>query len=108
MQWDPEDVFNRDFRLCDAMTFGHAIEAIKAGKKVCRKGWNGKGMFVVYQKGYPEGIAVNKNTAEAYGVPEGSIMKFRPYLQLKTAQNDCATWAPSCSDALAEDWMIIE
>ena len=27
------------------MNFGQAIEALKAGKKVSRKGWNGKGMF---------------------------------------------------------------
>ncbi len=35
------------------MNFGKAIEALKAGKKVARTGWNGKGMFVAYQKGYP-------------------------------------------------------
>lgn len=30
------------------MNFGQAIEALKAGQKVSRKGWNGKGMFVYY------------------------------------------------------------
>ena len=29
------------------MNFGEAIEALKQGKKVTRKGWNGKGMFLV-------------------------------------------------------------
>ena len=38
------------------MNFGEALEALKAGKKLKRAGWNGKGMFVVYQKGYPQGI----------------------------------------------------
>ena len=38
------------------MNFGEAIEAMKLGKKVSRSGWNGKNMFVVYQKGYPDGI----------------------------------------------------
>ena len=27
-------------------TFGEAIEALKQGKKVARKGWNGKGMYL--------------------------------------------------------------
>lgn len=27
------------------MDFGKAIEALKQGKRVARKGWNGKGMF---------------------------------------------------------------
>lgn len=35
------------------MNFGKALEAVKDGKKIFRLGWNGKGMFVVYQKGYP-------------------------------------------------------
>ena len=33
------------------MTFGQAIEALKAGKKVSRKGWNGKGMFLWLKQG---------------------------------------------------------
>ena len=28
------------------LTFGQAIEALKSGKRVSRKGWNGKGMFL--------------------------------------------------------------
>jgi hypothetical protein len=87
-------------------TFSNALNALKLGKKIARKGWNGANMFVIYQKGYPDGIAVNKQTAEAYEIPEGTILKFRPYLQLKTAQNDCAMWVPSCSDLLANDWFI--
>lgn len=42
------------------MNFGQAVEALKQGEKVARNGWNGKGMFVVYQKGYPQGIPCNK------------------------------------------------
>ena len=46
------------------MKFGEALEQVKEGKKIFRLGWNGKGMFVCYQKGYPEGIPSNKQTAE--------------------------------------------
>lgn len=67
------------------MTFGQAIEYAKQGKKIQRTGWNGKGMFVVYQKGYPEGIPANKNTAEAFGIEEGELFKVRPYLQMRCA-----------------------
>ena len=28
------------------MNFGEALDALKAGKKLRRAGWNGKGMFV--------------------------------------------------------------
>ena len=33
------------------MNFGQALEKVKNGEKIFRHGWNGKGMFVVYQKG---------------------------------------------------------
>lgn len=46
------------------VSFGTAVEALKSGVKMTRKGWNGKGLFVVYQKGYPDGIPCNKQTAE--------------------------------------------
>ena len=38
----------------------------------------------------------------------GDVVPYRPYWALKTAQNDIATWAPSGSDSLAEDWQIID
>ena len=41
------------------MNFGQALEKVKNGEKIFRHGWNGKGMFVVYQKGYPDGIPCN-------------------------------------------------
>jgi hypothetical protein len=36
------------------------------------------------------------------------MVPYRAYIALKTAQEDIATWAPSGSDALAEDWCTIE
>ena len=71
------------------MNFGKALEAVKDGKKIFRLGWNGKGMFVVYQKGYPDGIPCNLQTAKAWGMNEGDLFKCEPYLQIKTADGSC-------------------
>lgn len=90
------------------MNFGEALEALKKGKKVTREGWNGKGMFVVMQKGYPEGIPCNKQTAEAFGYEEGSLFKVRPYLQMRCADGTHQMWLASQSDILEEDWLIVE
>lgn len=75
--------------------------------KIQREGWNGKGMFVVYQKAYPEGIPINKNTAEATGLPEGTVCRFLPYLMMKTADGAFVPWLISQTDALADDWCIL-
>ena len=87
--------------------FGAALFAMQQGKKVSRTGWNGQGMYAFLQKGYPDGIGLNKNTAEATGRREGTICKFRPYFMLWTAQQDFAHWVPSASDILAEDWVVL-
>lgn len=86
------------------MNFGQAIEEVKNGSKIARRGWNGKGMFVYYvpAASYPPSTDIMK---EYFG---GENVPYRAYLALKTAQNDVATWSPSTSDALAEDWEIIK
>lgn len=89
------------------MNFGEALKELKAGKKLQRKGWNGKGMFVVYQKGYPKGIPANKNTSEAWGIKEGDLFICEPYLQMKNVQGHAVMWTATNADILAEDWQIV-
>lgn len=99
-----------DYSDCEpeGMNFGTALELVKQGVKIAREGWNGKGLFVVYQKAYPEGIPCNKQTAEAWGMNEGDLFKCEPYLQINTVDGSHAMWVPSIRDCLAEDWVIVE
>lgn len=90
------------------MNFGQAIEAVKRGNLIAREGWNGKGMFVVYQKGYPDGIPCNAQTANAWGMNEGDLFRCEPYLQIKMVNGSHAMWVPSINDVLAEDWIMVE
>lgn len=105
ISWSPKDVFERAYRPVQNMTCGQAIEAMKQGAKVARAGWNGSGMFAYYvpANSYPAQTGVAK---QHFG--DGALVPYRAYLALKTAQGDVATWAPSCSDALAEDWCVVE
>lgn len=84
-------------------TFGSAIEMAKQGGRVARTGWNGYGMYayIVPANSYPAQTEVAK--AEF-----GDLVPYRAYWALKTAQNDIATWSPSGSDSLAEDWTVLE
>ena len=89
------------------MDFSEALRNCKAGFKIERAGWNGKGMYVVFQPGYPQGITINYNTAHATGIPEGTVMSFRPYLMMYTAQGDFVPWVASQTDLLADDWQTV-
>ncbi len=90
----------------EAYDFSWALAQVKNGNKVTRTGWNGKGMYIVFQRGYPEGIPINKNTAEATHQAEGTVCNFRPYLMLKTVDEipTFVPWLASQSDLLASDW----
>ena len=107
ISWTPKEVFEEAYRRTDGMSFGLAIEAVKKGHRIARAGWNGKGMFVVYQKGYQEGIPCNKQTAEAWGMNEGDLFVCNPYLQIKNVNGSHSMWVASINDILADDWEIV-
>lgn len=86
---------------------GRAVTEMRHhGKKVERAGWNGKGMYLVFQKAYPEGIPINKNTADATGIPAGTICKFLPYILMRTQAGEFVPWLCSQTDLLATDWQV--
>lgn len=69
--------------------FEVALNLIKNGRCVARKGWNGKGQFV------------------ALIVPlEGTKMTL-PYIFIRTAQGERVPWIASQGDLLAEDWYVV-
>ena len=88
--------------------FSWALRMMKLGKKIHRAGWNGKGMFAVLQKGDPQGIPCNKQTAEAWGLNEGDLFRCEPYMQLKMVNGSHSMWVPSVNDCLSNDWAIVE
>ena len=45
--WSPKKVFEEAYRSFDeGMSFGMAVELLKSGHKVSRKGWNGKNQHI--------------------------------------------------------------
>lgn len=88
----------------EMMGIGGAILAMKNGEKVARLGWAGKGLFVYYVP--PASYPVQSAAAKAH-FGEGALVPYNAYLALKGADGAVSTWAPSCSDALAEDWHIV-
>lgn len=89
------------------MNFGSALAALRNGLRISRTGWNGDGMYVVFQKGYPDGIAINANTAQATGIPQGTVCVFLPYLMMRTVDGSFVPWVISQTDVLADDWVIL-
>lgn len=87
------------------MNFGDALTALKAGLKVQREGWNGKGMFVFLVPG----STFKVNRPPLLGIyPEGTEINYRPHLDIKNVDGSIATWVPSITDLMAEDWHVVD
>ena len=80
------------------MNFGQALEDLKIGAKVARKGWNGKGIFIELQ------------------VPDEFSKMTHPYIFIDTtglqtenldAPKSRVPWLASQTDLLSEDWVIV-
>lgn len=89
------------------MDFGAALRALRQGNAVARAGWNGQGMWVGLQRGYPDGVPANMNTAVLMGIEVGTIVTISPYLVIKGVDGALTPWVPSQTDVLAFDWLIV-
>ncbi|MFJ2774631.1 MW1434 family type I TA system toxin [Streptomyces sp. NPDC087300] len=89
------------------MNFGQALDFLRTGHRMARRAWP-EGTWLVLRTGYPDGIAVNANSAEAFGVPEGTTARFAPYFQLCDTYGTLHAWARSDEDLLDADWYNVD
>ena len=78
------------------MNFGDALHELKAGRRVAREGWNGRGIFIELQ------------------TPDENSKMTSPYIFINTtglqtdneaAPKSLVPWLASQTDMLADDWL---
>lgn len=84
------------------MDFGAVIKALKRGRKVQRRGWNGKGMYLLLITDGNYGLDVEK-----YKYLKEQSIELLPCIGMKTADNKFVPWLASQTDVLADDWMTV-
>lgn len=98
------------------MNFGQAIEELKAGNKVARMGWNGKGMFIYLVKGNEVKYEDLRNEAakqlsdkSSYALGNaGRKVTINSHIDMKAADGSVVVgWLASQTDMLAEDWTVV-
>ena len=91
----------RDLNI-QTFTFGEAIRRLKAGQKVARKGWNGKGQYIQLATG----ISYKSASGEIVNCEHDAIgNKAIAFVGTSGVQMG---WLASQADMLAEDWVIAE
>lgn len=95
MSWSPKAVFEEAYKPVHGMSFGLALDAMRKGFKVRRRGWNGKGIFIQMQ------------------TPDANSKMTSPYIYIDTtglqtenpdAPKSRVPWLASQTDMLAGDW----
>ena len=92
------------------MDFGKAIALLKAGRKVTRKGWNGKGMFLWLKPGAEIKAEwckdpVLKELAEDNGGTITGLPTICMFTHDSTGRKAILTgWIAGQGDMLLEDW----
>lgn len=92
------------------MDFGDAIRALKHGKKVARRGWNGKGMYLwLLPAASVKAEWCKEPHLKTLAEQNGGEVECLGSVRMKTADNKVLTgWLASQSDMLSDDWMIVE
>jgi hypothetical protein len=84
-------IFMRHYRIKgNEVDIGKAVEYLRGGGKVARKGWNGKNMWLELQS------------------PDANSKMTLPYVFMSTAQGDLVPWLCSQTDLLADDWELVQ
>lgn len=111
VSWCPKAQFEAAGRPCEGMTFGMAIEAMKRGKKVARKGWNGKGMYLwlLPAAEVKKEWCRDERLIEVMANFGENVVQCLGSIRMLTADKKVLTgWLASQTDMLAEDWEIVE
>ena len=98
ISWSPTDVFEAAYKKTNGMTFGLAIEVMKKGFRVCRTGWNGKGIFL----GISHPGMHNFMTQAFIYIDTTGLATDNP-----DAAKCRVPWLASQTDMLADDWEVV-
>lgn len=110
VSWSPREQFLNAYHKVTGLSFGHAIAALKAGKRVARSGWNGKGMWLALSPGTDALPAPSfwAGPNREYAKERGGTAPVLPSITMKTATGEILMgWLASQTDMLSNDWMIV-
>jgi hypothetical protein len=107
VSWCPKNVFEaHNFETEGGLPFGVALKAMRNGKKIARKGWNGKGMYIYLQ---PGSVINGKKDGRNPVLREMDDVTINPHIDMKAVDGSIVIgWLASQTDMLMDDWYIVE
>lgn len=103
------------------VSFGEAVKALKEGKRVQRKGWDGKGLFIFEQvpsqviaaivpimSSLPQSVKDEFKKRFDQDPENAGSISYQNQLAMVYPDNNIYGWVASPSDILEEDWIILD
>lgn len=128
ISWTPKEAYLSAYKENGSLTFGHATVALKQGKRVARKGWNGKGLFIFMQvpakidmeivpkmQSLPQPVKDEFDRRFKDATGQNGIdpiyfnsITYKNQIAMVYPDNSIYGWVASPSDVLEEDWEILD
>lgn len=105
ISWSPAAQFEAAYQDMESLSFGHALEALKSGRRVARADWNDKGMWLILISGPdsdPSSAGYMMGWLDSYDVAE-----LLSWIGIRTADSGFGPWLPNQSDMMANDWCVL-
>jgi hypothetical protein len=90
------------------MDIGQAVKRLQSGDRVCREGWNGRGMYIFLVPGSTFTVEADRPMGRACPELVGKQIDYHAHVDMKTAQGYVVPWLCSQADLLADDWEIYD
>jgi len=94
MSWSPKEAFEAAYRESGRMHFGHALAALREGRKVIRDDWKLRSNWL----GTISYVSLHAREDES---------ELHLFMKMSGREME-AEWSPEEEDALAEDWCVVE
>jgi hypothetical protein len=83
------------------MEIGEAVDALKCGERVARKWWRGQYLL------YYSPLANGNEWFFVHDDKGDETKKLKPFIMMKTVDNEWIPWSVSIDDILADDYEIV-
>jgi hypothetical protein len=104
LSWVPKKQFESVYQSNGNYSFGHALWLIQHGKRVARKNWNDKNMFLFLVPGSL--FKVDREPLMSV-IGEGVLVNYHGHIDMRTADGTIVPWLCSQTDMLSNDWVVV-
>lgn len=89
-------------------TFGHALDALRDGRRVTRLAWTGpRTPWLVLVPGSEITVTAGRPLGDAAPDLIHDQVRYHPHIDIFTPERTVQTWSPAHADLLADDWTTV-